>query len=308
MKKNLSSQILIQAFDYPFEIIESIFKNTKLIKDFFYSSIFKVKRFLGSDINIDGSGYLWQGKNKNSFSVESSTKSISNFTKSYIFRIMYINELMIKEHIFIEINIYKNTHDKSTLIEFCFSYKYNNNYINWIKETLLNYGIKDYLKIGFENLNKYLRNSSEFITIYHSLLINKDYKSAYKIFRDFYATAKALGTDKLWDIKYENNSLYSVNMKNGIYIDYHIYKEEENDNKSKSIFYHKFKDDIPSLNEWIKGIFYNISKDKCFLVHETKIPLKINSNLHDTIYNFTFYVLKKWRTFVESQRTSSLDE
>ena len=308
MKNNFSSQIFIKVFDCPFEIIESIFQNHKLTKQFFESSYFKIKRFLGSNINIDGSGYIWQGKNQNNFSVESSTQYIKGFSKSYFFRIMHINESKINENISIETNIYKNTYDKSTIIEFCFTYSSNNNYINLIKETLLNFKIKDFIKLGCENLNNYIKNCSEFRTIYHSLLLNKDYKSAYKIFRDFYATAKALGTDKVWDIKYENNSLYSVNMNNGICIDYHIYKEEENDDNSKSIFYHKFKDDIPSLNEWIKGDFYNISKDRCFLVHQTKIPLKINCNLHETINNYTFYVLKKWRAFVESQRISSIDK
>ena len=306
MKKILSSQIYCKTLECSFEIIENIFKNSKLIIECFESPNFKIKRFLGSSLNIDGSGYLWQGKNKNTFSVVSSSKSSASFAKFYFFKIMYINESFIKEDISIEMNMYKNTHDKSTFIEFCFRYLSNNNYIEWVKNKLLEFEVKDFVQRGCENLNNHIMNSSEFSTIYHSLIVNMNYKDAYKIFRDFYFTAKVLGVDKSWEIKYENNSTYSVNMKNGIYIDYHIYKEEDNDDGSKSIFYHKSKDNIPSLNEWIKGNFYNISKDKCFLVHETKVPLNISSYLYHTLYNYTLYILRKWKLFAESSLKSSV--
>ena len=306
MKKNLCSQIYCKTLECSFEIIENIFKNSKLIIECFETPIFKIKRFLGSNLNIDGSGYLFQGKNKNTISVVSSSKSSSNFAKSYFFRIMYINESSINEDISIEMNMYKNTHDKSTFIEFCFRYSFNNNYIEWVKNKLLEFELKDFVQKGCENLNNRIMNSSEFATIYHTLLVNMNYKEAYKIFRNFYFTAKVLGVDKSWKIKYKNNSIYSVNMNNGISIDYHIYKEEENNDGSKSIFVHKFKDNIPSLNEWIKGDFYNISKDKCFLVHETKVPLNINSYLYHTIYNYTLYILRKWRFFAESSIKSAV--
>ena len=144
--------------------------------------------------------------------------------------------------------------------------------------------------------------SSQYSTICHSLLINIDFNEAYKIFRDFYFTAKVLGVDKTWKIKYEKNSIYSVKMNNGICMDFHIYKEENNEDGSKSIFYHKFKDNTPSINEWIKGDFFSISKKKCYIIHETKIPLNIKSYLYYTIDNFTLYILNKWKFFVESQR------
>lgn len=305
MKKYLSTQIYCKTLECSFEIIEKVFDKSEIIIECFESPTVKIKRFLGSKLNIDGSGYLWQGKNRNTFSVMSSLKCSYNFAKFYCFKITYINELIIKEDISIDMNIYRNTHDNSTFIEFCFIYISDNNYINWIKNKLLEFELKDFIQNGCNNLNYYVINSSEFSTIYHSMLVNMNYKKAYKIFRNFYNTAKVLGVDKSWKIKYENNSIYSVNMNNGINMDFHIYKEEENaSDGSKSIFYHKFKDKIPSLNEWIKGQFFYISKDKCFLVHESKIPSNINCNLYNTINNFVLYVLRKWRIFVETQQNS----
>ena len=302
----MSNQIYCKNLEYPFEIIEKIFENQTLIQNFFEYPTITIKRFLGSNINIDGSGYLLQGKNKNTFSVVCSTKSSSNFAKYYFFRIMYINETYIKDDISLEINIYKNTHDKSTIIEFCLSYFSNNNYIKWVKDKLSEFELKAINQNICENLNNYIMNSSEYSTIYHSFFLNMDIREAYKIFRDFYFTAKVLGVDKSWKIKYENNSIYSVNMNNGICINYHIYKEEDKDDGSKSIFYHKFKDDTPSINEWIKGDFFSISKNKCYIIHETKIPSNINSYLYYTIDNFTLSVLRTGRFFVESQQKSSI--
>ena len=309
MENNNSNQIYITKIKFPFETIENILKNPKLIMSFCESSpIATIKSFLGSNINIDGSGYLWQGKNNNSFCVECTSKYLLNFSRTYNFKIIYINESFIKQNISILMNLYKNTYDKTCIIEFCFFYLCNNNYIKFIKNTLLDFNIKDFLNKFCYKLKNYLKNSSEFNTIYHSLIINMNYNDAYKIFRDFTIYAKVLGTDKFWDIKYDNNSIYSVNMNNGISIDYHIYKEEENEDKSKSIFYHKFKGNIPSLNEWIQGHFYKISNDKCFIVLETKIPLNINSYLHKTIYQYTFFVLRKWKFFVESHKDIFLNK
>ena len=252
MKNKLYQQIYCKNLEYPFEIIEKIFENQTIIDNCFKCHNLTIKTFLGSNINIDGSGYLFQEKNNNSFSVVSSLKSSPNFAKYYIFRIEYINEIYIKDDLSIELNIYKNTHDKTTFIEIYFSYFSNSNYIKWVKDVLLKFELKELYQKGFENLNNYIMKSSQYSTICHSLLINMDFNEAYKIFRDFYFTAKVLGVDKVWKIKYEKNSIYSVNMNNGICMDFHIYKEENNEDGSKSIFYHKLKDNTPSINEFLK--------------------------------------------------------
>lgn len=299
MEKNLSSQIYCINLEYPFEIIVKTFNDCKLVIEFFESVTFKIKRFLGSNLNIDGSGYLWQGKNKNTFSVESSSKS-SDFGKFYYFKITHINGTLIKEDISIEMNIYKNTHDQSTIIEYCFGYLSNNNCMIWLKNKLLDFGLKDFVQRGCENLNNYLMNSSDFSTITHSFYLNINYKVACKIFRDIANTAKILGVDKSWKVKNEKN-FYSVEMENGVSFDLIIYKEEENDDKSISLFYRKYKGDIPFINEWMKVDFLKISKDKCILIHETKIPINIKSRLYNTIYNYILYILSKWKYGVEFQ-------
>ena len=136
------------------------------------------------------------------------------------------------------------------------------------------------------------------------MIFKSDLENTYELFRDFNNTAKVLGTDKIWDIK-KNNSSYSVNIGNGIIINYHRYKETENFDKSRSLFYHKFKGDSPALNEWTKIDFFKIDDKNCLIIHETKIPKNINSSLYNTLSNFTIYVLKKLKYFIESSHKDS---
>ena len=135
--------------------------------------------------------------------------------------------------------------------------------------------------------------------LYHSMIIEADLENAYQIFRDYNNTAKVLGTDKIWDIK-KNNSIYHVNIGSGIIINYHIYKELENIDKSKSIFYHKYKDDTPALNEWTKCDFFMIDNKKCLIITETKLPKNINSNLYNTFSDFISFILKKLKFLIEA--------
>ena len=296
MKNKFSHQICIINLDHPFELIESLYSNTKLIIKLFDSSEVKIKRFIGSNINVDGSGFLWQGKNNNSFSFETNKELLPNFKKSYFFKIMYINNSLLKENIIIELSIYKNTDDNSTIIDYSFGQFAYNDYTKKASMILLGFGIKDYFLNGVNNLKNYIEKSNELIKINHSLCLNTDLETAYKIFRDFNYTSKALGTDKFWKIQYKDNSIYSVSMNNGVNVDFHIYKELVNKDGSKTLFIHKY----PSLNEWIKIEFFRISENSCILVHETKVPMKINSSLHNLISDYTLYILKKLKLFIET--------
>lgn len=297
-------QIYIINLEFPYNVIESIFLESQIvIKDFFESPSVKIKKFLGSDLNIDGSGFLLYGINNSQISVECTSKRLSNFMKSYCFKILNINDCCIKENISIEIDLYKNSSNNTTIIDFSFGHFDNNQYTKLIIDKLFDLKIKKYFQNICIRIKKYILNSynKRCIKMYHSILIKTNYEIAYKIFKDFNNTAKVLGTDKVWEIEYKNNSTYSVNMNNGVSVDYHIYKEIENIfEKSKSIFYHKFKGKIPALNEWTKIDFYFIDKNKCLLIHETQLPENISSFIYGAINAFTIYILKKLRILMES--------
>ncbi len=306
MKDIHSDQILLFNLETPFNLIESLILNSNYFHKIFNNPNGKIKSYIGSDININGSGFLWQGKNNTTFSFECSSKFIPNFMRSYFLKILYLNNYFMKENISIEINIYKNTFNNSTIIELCFGQYKNNDYTKWVKNKLLEFEIKDYFIKGFNNIKYYINNSSnEFIDLHHSIFIKAQIEIVYKMFRDFNNTAKVLGMDKIWDIKYKNNSIYSVNMNNDISIDYHLYKEIENNDKSKTIYYHKYKNKIPALNEWTKVDFYKIDENKCLIIHETKLPLNINSNIYNTIYYYLLYILKKLKCLIESNNKKS---
>ena len=306
MQKLNTHQICLNNLDYPLGLIESLFADTNIVNKLFENQIGKIKTFIGSDINTNGSGFLFQGKNDHSFSFECSSKSVPNFMKSYSSKILYINNSYVVENIILELNIYKNTTSNSTVIEFCLIQSKNNDKTKCLREKLLNFGLKKHFLLSLNNIKKHINDSSktEYMKLYHSMIFKSDLENTYELFRDFNNTAKVLGTDKIWDIK-KNNSSYSVNIGNGIIINYHRYKETENFDKSKSLYYHKFKGDSPALNEWTKIDFFKIDDKKCLIIHETKIPKNINSNLYNTLSNFTIYVLKKLKHFIESSHKDS---
>ena len=298
-------QIHIANLEFPFIVIESIFLNSKILKDIFESPIVKIKNYIGSDFNIDGSGFLFHGINNSTISVECTSKYMTNFMKSYFFKILNINDLYITENIGIEINIYKNSNNNTTIIEFSIGEYNNNDYTKWVRDKLLELKIKKYFEYISGRIENYILNENNISNIrytkmYHSILIKVNYKIACKYLKNFNNIAKAIGADKFWDIK-KNNLTYSVNMKNGVSVDYKIYQEINNFDESKSLIYHKYKDGRPALNEWTKLDFYNIGKDICLLIHETKIPENINSFIYITINDFTTYILKKLKIFIESE-------
>ena len=298
-------QIHIANLEFPFIVIESIFLKSKLIKEIFESPTVKIKNYIGSDFNIDGSGFLFH-INNSTISVECTSKYMENFMKSYFFKILNINGLYITENICIGINIYKNSNNNTTIIEFSIVEYNNNDYTKWVRDILLELKIKKYFEYICNRIKNYILNSTNISNIrytkmLHSILINVNYQIACKYLKDFNNIAKAIGTDKFWDIKYKNNLTYSVNMKNGVSVDYKIYKEIKNANESKSLFYHKYKNGRPALNEWTKFDFFNIGKDICLLIHETKIPENINSFIYNTINVFVIYLLKKLKIFLESE-------
>ena len=135
-------------------------------------------------------------------------------------------------------------------------------------------------------------------------MFKADLENVYQIFRDYNNTAKALGTDKIWEIK-KNNSIYSVNIGNGTTVYYDIYKETENNDKSKTLFIHKYKEDSPALNEWIKVDFLGIDDKSCLIIAEVTLPKNISSNLYNTLSNFMLYNLKKLKYLIESSHKES---
>ncbi len=300
MEKQTSHQISLISLDYPFGLIESIFTDSNVTK-YFDNPIGKIKTFIGSALNINGSGFLFQGKNNNSFSYESNSKGVPNFMKSYNGKILYINNSFVKENISIELNIFKNTDNNSTVLELCIKFTENNEKTKSVKKQLLDFEIKKHFTLSINNIMKHINNSSkiDYINLYHSLVFKANIENAYQFFRNFYNTAKVLGTEKIWEIK-KNNSIYSVNIGNGITVYYDIYKETENFDKSKTLYYHKYKDDSPALNEWTKVDFIKLDNNNCLIINETKLPKNINSNLYDTISSFILYILKKLKYLIES--------
>ena len=305
MQKQTSHQIIVINLDYPFRLIESIFADSNFPR-FFDNPIGKIKTFIGSDPNINGSGFLFQSKDNHSFSFECNSKGVPDFMKTYISKILYINNSSVIDNISLELNIYKNTDNNSTIVEFCLIHPKNNKKSDCAKKKLVDFKIKKHFIFSLNSIIKHINNSGkiEHIKLYHSLIFKADLENVYQIFRDYNNTAKALGTDKIWEIK-KNNSIYSVNIGNGTTVYYDIYKETENNDKSKTLFVHKYKEDSPALNEWIKIDFLGIDDKSCLIITETTLPKNISSKLYNTLSNFMLYILKKLKYSIESSHKES---
>ena len=123
--------------------------------------------------------------------------------KTYISKILYINNSSVIDNISLELNIYKNTDKNSTIVELCLIHPKNNKKSDCAKKKLVDFKIKKHFIFSLNSIIKHINNSGkiEHIKLYHSLIFKTDLENVYQIFRDYNNTAKALGTDKIWEIK-----------------------------------------------------------------------------------------------------------
>ena len=141
----------------------------------------------------------------------------------------------------------------------------------------------------------------------HSFIIQKNYKEAFNFYYNWENIAKSLQTEDIWKINQENNQndtnsnykSFSVNINKNIKIVYKIVSLKEDKNKIE-IIYNKTANSFQALNAYIKMEFINLSKDTCFFLYETHLPININSSLFNTISNYLYYCNKKSKIYFEN--------
>jgi hypothetical protein len=204
----------------------------------------------------------------------------------------------------------KNTIDNTTIIEVRLDFRTDialNNLEKYIKIALIKKVIeKIYSKINLI-LPKITNINENSIIVNHSFIIKKNYKEAFNFFYNWNNMAKSLKTDKIWKIKSKNEEEtdnkykdFYIIINQNIQLHYHVISIEEEKDEKIEIVYHKTTDSIPALNNYIKFSFFNISKNLCYFLYETHLPLNISSSIYQTVSYYVFYCNKKSKNYIEN--------
>ncbi len=311
MEKIKTKQIYVHQFEYPFEAIMQLLLKTETFGQIFENENFKIKKFIGSDWVIKGSGFIIFFIN-NDTSVAFALKNIkkNDFIRVNRYKITHLNGEEFDEEIEIEASLVKNTIDNTTIIEVRLEFNTDlaiNNLEKYIAIPLIKKVIeKIYSKINliFQKITNINENS---IIVNHSFTIKRNYKEAFNFFYNWNNMAKSLKTDKIWKIKSENkeetNNKYKdfyIIINQNIKLHYHVISIDEVKDEKIEIVYHKTTDSIPALNNYIKFSFFNISKNLCFFLYETHLPLNISSSIYQTVSYYVFYCNKKSKNYIEN--------
>lgn len=307
MKINKLKQLYITSFEYPLDSVYSIIFKKETFNLLCQKKDFNIKKFIGSDWPILGSGFIFSGpKNLNVvFTVSGIEKNDFNIINRY--QINFINGIKNDNNLEIVMSLIKNTIDYSTIVEFCLEYQKDSDllYLNqFIDFPFINEIISKFCN----ELKSLFKAYNDSLVINHSFLITKNYKDTFNFFYNWNNMAKSLKTDKIWKIISENEEEDNKNYKNfsiiineNIKIHYRIVSIEEKKDEKIEIVYSKTGNSFPALNEYIKFSFFNIAKDICYFLYETHLPINISASLFQTSSNYVYYCNKKSKNYFENE-------
>ena len=311
MINNISKQLYITNFDYPLNSVKTLFFKRQTFDLLYKKKECNIKMFIGSDWSIIGSGFQFHGPNdlKLVYTVSKIEKHDFEYISKYL--VTHINSIKSDKNIKLVLSLISNTSNNTTIIEYRLEYEKESDYdyiMNLVDIKLLKKILNQFCfdaKDLFKTFNLEKQINSELLILNHSFIIHKNYKEAFNFFYNFENIAKSLKTEGAWKIKKENkendneNYLnFSVDINKNIKIHYKEVSISEDKNKIE-IIYDKTENSLPSLNEFIKLGFFNISKEICFFLYETHLPININSSLFNTISDYVYYCNKKRKIYFE---------
>ena len=251
MEKNKTKQIFIYQFNYPFETIQKILIEKPLLEQLYINEEFKIKKFIGSDWSIKGSGFILFFKNNSSITFTLTDIKKNDFIKVNMFRITHFNEIEFNNEINIKGSLIRNTTENKAIMEYLLEYNSENELDKFQKKigiSLIKKIISKVIsKINFI-INDSNKNKNSIIIINHSFIIKKYFKDVFNFFKNWKNMAKCIKTDKIWKIFEEKNSDNIVN-----YNDFYIVIKE-----NLKVHYHV--DSIEEIKDEKIEIVYNLSK------------------------------------------------
>ena len=309
MEKNKTKQIFIYQFNYPFETIQKILIEKPLLEQLYINEEFKIKKFIGSDWSIKGSGFILFFKNNSRITFTLTDIKKNDFIKVNMFRITHFNEIEFNNEINIKGSLIRNTTENKAIMEYLLEYNSENELDKFQKKigiSLIKKIISKVIsKINFI-INDSNKNKNSIIIINHSFIIKKYFKDVFNFFKNWKNIKKWIKTDKIWKIFEEKNSDNIVNyndfyivIKENLKVHYHVDSIKEIKDEKIEIVYNKTNNSIPALNNYIKFSFFNIEKDLCFFLYETHLPINISSPIFQIISHYLYYCNEKAKNFIE---------
>ena len=310
-----SKQLYITSFDYPLNSVKSLFFKRQTFDLLYKKKECNVKMFIGSDWSIIGSGFQFNGPNnlKLVYTISKILKGDFEHISKYL--VTHINSEKSDKNIALVLSLISNTSNNSTVIEYRLEYEKESDYDYIIKILDISLFQKILSKFCIDANDLFKRynieniNNSDYIRMNHSFIIQKNYKEAFNFYYNWENIAKSLQTEDIWKINQENNQndtnsnykSFSVNINKNIKIVYKIVSLKEDKNQIE-IIYNKTANSFQALNAYIKMEFINLSKDTCFFLYETHLPININSSLFNTISNYLYYCNKKSKIYFENSK------
>ena len=306
---NKIKQIYIEKFNYPFDSVSQIFLKNDIFDQIFINKDYKIKKFIGSDWSIKDSGFIFYGSNNLSVVYSLINIEKNDFIIENKYKLTHLNEKELINDIYIFFSIIKNTSDNTTIVEIRLEFDSEltlEKFQQYIKLPLLK---KIIIKIfDKKNLlfNNGLNKNNAFITINHSFTIKKNYKDAFNFFYNWNNLAKSIKTDKAWKIIAEENDKkykdFDIIINDNIKVHYQVISIEKLDDTKIEIVYSKTTNSFPALNNYIKFSFFKISKDLCFFLYETHLPINISSSIFQTVSYYLYYCNKKSKDYIENNK------
>lgn len=308
MSNKKSKQIYITSFGYPIDSLGTIIFSNKAYDLFCSRKNFRIKKFLGSDWTIVGSGFILSGPNDLNVVFTVSNFEKNDFNVKNIFKITYLNgNLYNNNKNEIVLSLIRNTTDNTTIMECKFEFEKESDMM-YIQDFIDFSMVKKMFSKFCNDLKLLIRISKNYLTINQSFIIRKNFKEVFNFFYNWNNYAKSLKTDKIWKIinedEEEDNKVYknfSIIIKENIKIHYRVISIEEKQDEKIEIVYRKTGNSLPALNEYIKLSFFNIGRDLCFFLYNTQLPSNINSSMFQICSNFLFYCNKKSKKFFEDK-------
>ena len=306
----LNNRSFIYKFNQPFNQIIEFYTNIDIFKKInFFGLIEKIensnkKKFYEKD-------YIMVFNWKKVIKIELIT--IDHYQKqgefSFSMKINKINSFKLPFYIIITTKFLKDIFDNSTLM--IYEIGIGNPYQNYIANNILSLIInspyliqeKEFMKIN-DLMEKYMKFCKQEYIIYESILINKSPLEIWNFLTNVSYLVNIV-------LKLPNHNVYTqgergkvgtnsiiYNTKNGYNINFRI-KNAKISNDKIIVYLKKDVNKKKAVNNKLKIIITEISKNIALLQIEQNIPICCNGNIVDILTKFTKYFLDKCKIHIE---------